>query len=211
MNAQLFKDIFFFLGSVLGIVAFMKTLIEPMIENNRAKWKETKEHITEDDFINLEFDIWQARRIRDETWTVIRSFIRDIEKGAEYLRWDSVLKKHYQRSLQDLVLLYWKLVEYIQVPYWQPYTEVDADGNELRFREFNKQYFFQTDYKGESYVDHLEGASEIVEKMRIEFRKLSVLSNLHSMQIPFAARVLARHSQIPKLIPPPEEPLSKLH
>ncbi|MDQ3817224.1 MAG: hypothetical protein M3362_05980 [Acidobacteriota bacterium] len=53
------KDIFFFIGSLLGIVAFIKTIIEPMVESNRARWKEVKERIREEDFINLESEIWQ--------------------------------------------------------------------------------------------------------------------------------------------------------
>ena len=89
-----------------------------MVESNRSKWKETKEHITEEDFINLEFDIYQARRIRDETWSVVRCFINDIEEGAEYLRFNSILKKLYNQSLNNLRTLYWDLREFIQVPYW---------------------------------------------------------------------------------------------
>jgi len=205
MGVQLLKDIFFFLGSVLGIIAFMKTIIEPMVESNKAKWKETKERITEEDFINLEFDIWQARRIRDETWSVLRSFIRDIEEGAEYLRFNSIFKKLYQKSLQNLSTLYWQLTQLIQVPYWEPHIEVDEEGTEFHFRRFNKQFFFKPGYDGEGYVDHLEAAAEIAEKMRIEFRKLSVLSNLHSVQIPFAKRIIAREARIPKRIATPAE------
>lgn len=201
MTIQILKDIFFFLGSVFGIIAFIKTIIEPMMEGNRAKWKEIKERITEEDFINLEFDIWQAHRIRDETWSVIQSFVNDIGEDAEYLRFNSVLGKLYHECLQNLRSLYWELIEFVQVPYWEPHTEVDEQENEFHFRRFNKDYFFKHPGHGEgAYVDHLEAAAEISEKMRIEFRKLSILSSLHSIQIPFAKRISATGAKIPKRI-----------
>jgi len=206
MGIEVLKNVFFFIGSVLGIIAFIKTLIEPMVESNRAKWKETKERITEEDFINLEFDIYQARRIRDETWSVIRGFVNDIEEGAEYLRFNSILKKLYNQSLNNLRTLYWELIEFIQVPYWEPHRDVDEDGNEFRYWRFNRQYFFKTHNDPDAYVDHLDAAAEIAEKMRMEFRKLSILSNLHAVQIPFAKRIIAKGAKIPKRIAASTEP-----
>jgi hypothetical protein len=204
MWVQAFKDVFFFVGSVLGIVAFTKTIIEPMVEGNRNKWKVIKERIAEEDFINLEFDIWEARRIRDETWTVIRNFVRDIEEDAEYLRFNSILKKHYHQSLHNLTTLYWELTEFIQVPYWEPYSHTTEDGNEHHYRQLNKQHFYKNKDGERTYVAHLEAAAEIAEKMRVEFRKLSILSNLETIQIPFARRLITRGSTIPKRMTEPQ-------
>jgi len=41
------KDVTFFIGSVLGILAFLNTLIQPAFVDNRQKWEALKERLTE--------------------------------------------------------------------------------------------------------------------------------------------------------------------
>ncbi|MDQ3817223.1 MAG: hypothetical protein M3362_05975 [Acidobacteriota bacterium] len=86
---------------------------------------------------------------------------------------------------------------------------MDEDGKEFDYWQFNKQYFFKDSYDGRPYVEHLDNAAEIAEKMRMEFRKLSILSNLHSVRIPFAKRIIARGAKIPKRVAASTEPPNK--
>jgi hypothetical protein len=67
MDTQTLKDAFYFAGSVLGIVAFMRTLLDPMSERNRRRWEEVKSRVDEADFQDLEADVDQRRRIEDRT------------------------------------------------------------------------------------------------------------------------------------------------
>ena len=212
MDVQTLKDAFFFVGSILGITAFVKTIIDPMIEGNKRKWEEVKNHIQEQDFINLAIEIWQSRRVHEETLGRIRQFIRDIEQGAEYLRFGPVLNKRYNQHLQNLRALYSQLRNLIQVPYWEPVTYEDEEGGKLECWQFNKQFFLKENLHGRAYVEHLDAAAELAEKMRLEFRQLSVLSSLHLVEIPFARKIIAKRAAIPvKSVSDAESPNNSLN
>lgn len=190
------KDIFFFVGSVLGIIAFSKTLLDPIMEANRRKWEQVKMRVTELTFRDIEYSVEMARRIDDEMLLQIHFFIRDIEEGAEYLRFGPVLRKHYQRHLKNLCNLYRAFRKYVQVPYWDIIYN-SRNGSERKDWVFQKEYFEKERPDIDEYVEHLNAASELAEKMRTEFQALSILSGLHIVELPFATRIVqtARRNQ----------------
>jgi Zn-dependent oligopeptidase len=72
------KNIFFFIGSVMGILAFFKPLLEPLLEKNRQRWEKLQQVVTEDDFTNLGYQTWDSRYIKDKNLDRIQRLMHDI-------------------------------------------------------------------------------------------------------------------------------------
>lgn len=195
---EIVKDIFFFIGSMLGIFAFIRNLIEPAFKTNREKWEKIKKKLQEDDFSDLQYEIYVRRRIQISLLQKIYSFVCDIEKDAEYLRMGPPFRRKFEKHKKNISDLHYNLRDYIQVPYWEP--KPDNEYNELA-REwiFNKSYFlYEVDDGHEEYVTHLEKASDIVDEMRRQYRAISYLANLHIFEALVAKFIIKKRAKLPK-------------
>ena len=204
------KDIFFFIGSLLGILAFLNTLIGPAFTDNRQKWEALKEHLTEEDLINLQHEVYITRRIYDEVLNRVIYFVHDMEEDAEYLRFGPPFRGLFEEHKKCLISDLHKLIEHVQVPYWEHHFVEDGDERRGEWR-FDKNYFFfelpaivkERDPESprldpyEAYIEHLNEASDAVDRMRVHFRAIGVLANLHTFEALFARRIVRARSRLP--------------
>ncbi len=185
---ELAKNIFFFIGSVMGILAFFKPLLEPLLEKNRQRWEKLQQVATEDDFANIEFQTWNSRYIVDENLERVSRLMSDIESKPEYIRFGPFLKKLYEGELHELLRLYRCFRELVQVPEWEPVGYAEDSGSVPGWR-FNKKAFDKGRGYAEDYADHLYIASWYAQRMRNSYRRLSVLADIHLVEIPIAWRI----------------------
>ena len=194
---ELIRNIFFFIGSVLGILAFVRTVAEPAFSENRNKWKAVQEQLTEQDLINLQYMVFMSRRIDDELLTRVYIFVRDIEDDAEHLRFGPPFRSLFEKRKRALTNSYRHLREYVQVPYWKRERVAEED-IEYAYWDLDKSFFYEEVPKGhETYIDHLNEASDTADEIRRHYRALSVLANLHSFEAPFARWIVKKRSPLP--------------
>jgi hypothetical protein len=193
------KDIFFFVGSFLGILAFLRISVDALRIRDRRAWDHFREMITEADLRNLEFQVELSRRIDSQLLSRLGNLVNLIQHDDENVRFGPLLRKHFRRHLDSFVRLYFELREFVQVPWWQP-ERAEGDGEADRIDWFFcKKAFFSGEYpQAGTYVDHLRMAADIVAAMRVEHRALSTLSELDLVEIPLAARIVRRRSSLPK-------------
>lgn len=200
---ELAKDIFFFIGSGLGILAFLKALFEPAFSDNRQKWDKVKERLTEQDLIDLQHQIHQSLRIRDELLSKVFHFVHDIEEDADYLHFGPPFRRQFQKHKAGLRKEQQHLIDYVQVPYWE-YQFVDDEDNEedRSYWKVNKTYFYRelsatASERDQAYQDNLNGASDAIDQIRIHYRAMGILANLHVFQAPFARQIAKKRSKLP--------------
>jgi hypothetical protein len=92
----------FFIGSVLGILAFLNTLIHPAFADNRQKWEALKERLTEEDLIDLQYEVYVSRKVRDELLYKVRRVVHDIEQDAESVRFGPRFRGLFRLHKDDL-------------------------------------------------------------------------------------------------------------
>ena len=198
MVLQTAKEIFLLIGAALGVIAFCKTMLDPILESNRKKWEEVKNRVDELHFQNLEFEVWHQRLIDMGTLRPIENFVRDIRDDPEYLRFGPILRQEFSVHLHNLRNHYLKFRDYVQTPYWEPVGDVTDSDVQVTGLKLNKDAFNHQLHKTEGhYSVNLEKAAEQVEKMRTEFRSLSILANLHILEIPFAKRIVRDRAAVP--------------
>ncbi len=193
------KDIFFLFGSLLGILAFIRTVIQPALSNNLRKWEELKKIITEDDLMNIADSIDMAYSVDDELLLKLTRFAHDIEKDSEYLRFGPPLRKRYNRIKNDILNQYRELRQRIQVPFWDRYHN-EAEGVTYEGWKIDKKYFYrQFGSDGSNkYANNLLELARIVDDIREKYRSISVLSNLHSFELLFAPFIVRKRSELPR-------------
>jgi hypothetical protein len=210
-KVELVKDIFFFIGSALGIFAFMKTLVEPAFADNRQKWEALKEHLTEQDLINLQHQVYVSRRVRDELLDRVIYFVHDIEEDAEYLRFGPPFRGLFEEHKKGLISDFRCLIERVQVPYWRHNFFEDGDERES-YWSVDKNYFYEelpaavneSDSKKavriseQAYENNLNEASDAVDRMRMHYRAIGILANLHAFEAPFARGIVKKRSRLPE-------------
>jgi hypothetical protein len=195
MVIQTVKEVFLIVGAALGIIAFFKTVLDPVLEANKRRWDEFKERVDEDRFKQLEFEVWDARRIDSETLRPIECLVSDIKERPEYLRFGPLFETQYSNHLDNLRNHYLEFRRYVQTPYWEPFGKAGAV--EALGLKLDKEAFSNSELKtDDDYSVNLERAAEEVERMRLEFRSLSVLSNLHLFEVPFAKQIVRRRSTL---------------
>jgi len=188
---ELAKDIFFFIGSVMGILAFFKPMLEPLLEKNNQRWEKLQQVVTEDDFANLEYQTWNSRYIKDKNLDRIQTLMFDIKNKTEYLRFGPFLKKYYDSELNELLRLYLCFRQLVQVPEWEPVGHVEGSGQEPGWC-FNKQAFDKGKGYGEDYADDIYVASWYAQRMRNSYRRLSILADIHLVEMPMAWRIVPK-------------------
>jgi hypothetical protein len=195
---ELTKTIFFFIGSLGGILAFVHTIIESAFIKNRDKWKGVQEKLTEQDLIDLQYMVFMSRRIDSKLLARVHSFVRDVESDAEYLRFGLPFRNLFEKHKRKLSKSYRRLCEYVQVPYWERRRFIEED-TEYDYWDFDKSFFYKEVPKGErAYVDHLNEASDTVDEVRYHYRALSILANLHSFEAPLAYWIVKKRSLLPE-------------
>lgn len=204
------KDIFFFIGSALGIFAFLTTLIEPAFADNRRKWEALKEHLTEQELIDLQLQVYVSRQVYDQTLYRVLYFVRAIEEDAEYLHFGPPFRGLFEEHKTALARDFRLMTEHVQVPYWR--HNFSGDGAERdSYWSVDKNFFYEElpEAVNESvsrkslrisdlaYENNLNEASDAVDRMRVHYRAIDILANLHTFEAPFARRIVRERSRPP--------------
>ncbi len=205
------KDFFFFVGSVLGILAFWRTLIEPAFADNRRKWEMLRDRLAEQDLIDLQYQVYAKRRVNDELLNKVSYLIHDIKQDKEDLRLGPPFRRLFEEHKEKLSKNYWQLIDHIQVPFWE-IKAVEDDDTHVNYWKFDKDYFYselpeaiaESDSKkarrisDRAFENHLNEASDAVDRIRAHYRALGILAKLHVFQAPFARWVVRKQSRLPE-------------
>jgi hypothetical protein len=204
----LVRDTFFFIGSVLGILAFLQTLVEPAFADNRQKWEALKERLSEEDLIDLQYQVYMSRRVDDELMRKVLYFVRDLEQDAEYARFGAPFRGQFEEHKRGIVDNFRCLVDRVQVPFWKR-EFVEDEGGRSSYWSVDKPYFYEElpaavsegDWQerrrisDRAYENNLNEASDAVDRMRVHYRAIGVLANLHIFEAPFARRLARQWSR----------------
>lgn len=185
------KNMFVLIGSVIGILVFFKPLLESLLESNRQRWEKLQQIVTENDFEYLEFQTCSSRYIKDENLDRIQRLMYDIKDRPEYLRFGPFLKKRYESELSELLRLYGCFRQLVQVPQWIPVGRSKGSEQEPGWC-FNKDAFNKGRGYPEDYADDLYIVSWYAQRMRNSYRRLSVLADIHLVEIPLAWRIVSK-------------------
>lgn len=185
----------FYTGSILGILAFFRPFIKSGIDSNREKWKEVQGGLTEKDISNLQKQVYVNRSVDPNLLSKVQGFVHDFEKDLEYTRLGFPFKRKFDHRKESIRKLYYELTDYIQAPYWR--RESSRRVGAINYWNFEKEYFEKRLKDGhQKYQDHLREASEIVDKIRINYRAMSYLVDLNMIQIPVANRIVKKRSKL---------------
>jgi len=183
------KDIFFFIGATLGMLAFFKTLLEPALNKNREKWKKVFEVVTDVDFQSVEQGTTNYL-VRGKNLQRVECLIHDYYQKADYTQFNALLSNIYTEYFRELIVAHSEYRELVQVNEWLP----DENGD----WRFNKMAFAGEDRIPRNYHKHIFKAEIAAAKMRHSFKKLEALSDLDLWQIPFTRKFVAK--RIPPLL-----------
>lgn len=190
------EKLLFYIGSVLGIIAFLRPFYESGFESNQEKWKKIQEKLTEDDLYQLQIQVYVNSMVDPKLLNKVRDFGEDIENDLEYIRLGFPFKRKFDIRKNNIIQLYNDLRKYIQTPYW--YREKSSRVFAINYWNLDKDYFEKEFNKGHlKYHQHLKEASDIVDEIRVNYRAMSYLVNLNLIQIPFAKHIVEKRSKLP--------------
>lgn len=185
----------FYTGSILGIIAFFRPFLKSGIDSNREKWKKVQDCLTEKDISNLQEQVYVNRSVDPNLLNKVRDFVHDFEKDLEYTRLGFPFKRKFDHRKENIRKLYYELTDYIQTPYWR--RESSQRVGAINYWNFEKEYFEKKFKDGhQKYQEHLKEASDIVDKIRINYRAMSYLVDLNMIQIPIASRIVKKRSKL---------------
>ena len=189
------EKVLFYTGSILGILAFFRPFLNSGIDSNRDKWKKIQDSLTEKDLSNLQEQVYVNRSVNQNLLNQIRDFVHDFENDLEYTRLGFPLKSKFDHKKENIRNLYYQLRVYIKKPYWRPKSSPYLGTPKIWI--FEKEYFEKEFNDGhKKYQEHLKEASDIVERIRINYRAMSYLVDLNMLQIPFADKIIKKRSNL---------------
>jgi hypothetical protein len=186
---ELFKNFFFFTGSTLGIIAFVKSTFNPLLEENKEKWKKVLEIFDDDFFQSLEF-LDQTKAVESEQMSRLWLFLDQVREKKDFLEFKFPNKKIFNKHVDELVLLIEEFDKEVTPPIWsKSYKTNDNDRYSLSNSYFHKMYDDHNQATSK-YREHLFYASNMAVKMRMEFQALNAIANLNFIELPFKRRIV---------------------
>lgn len=184
---QVAKDIFYFIGSVLGILAFFRPFAEPVVKENREKWEAVQEKLSEEDLVELINQI-HLDRVDSKLYYKVDAFNIDIIEDRKYLRIGTFWRSAFSKRKNKLVKEYGNLNANIRSPYWKP-----KHWGDRTIYSMDKDYFASTE--DEDYTEHLEEAIDIANDLLREYKALSMLATAKLIELPIAPWLAEKRSQ----------------
>ncbi|NOG32818.1 hypothetical protein HLB35_15570 [Halomonas sp. TBZ9] len=191
MSISDIKDYFFLLGSIAGLIALLRPVLESKFERDRKRAEKILEIVPEEHMKAMDFDVYQARAVLTSNFYPLDRLKSEWKDGTDLVRFSGPLKAHYLKEVEQIIRNYNQLREYIQVPYWEPTSTGDDNSDALQW-SFNKSYFPEpTGSKGD-YNVHLSEAGELVGKIRDGLRRLQIIMEMHFLEAFFARFLLPK-------------------
>ena len=182
------------LGSFAGIFAFYKAIIESKFKRDLTKIDSIKLLINEQALVNLESQIYQARRVPRKQFDPFDRLAHELNTNQESIWFAGPVAKYLKNELDNLIKAYLGLREYIQVDEWLPQDLINEDGSTLEVWDFNKNATAFTRDKGypKDYAKHLDAAAEQAVEMKKAFNRFQVVTELHLFETPLACYLLKK-------------------
>lgn len=181
---KIVKDIFFFIGSVLGVFAFFSTAINPLLKDNQEKWEKITTIISDDYFQGLEA-LFSTRSVTNEQLSTLWLFLDEVREDKDYLHFKFPNKNVFNKHLSNFISLVEKFDKEITPPIWDDeFSRTNRNSYRLN-KEYFRENFDHHEKETNEYLKHLNYASDLVIKMRIEFRSMQRIANLRFIEIPF--------------------------
>jgi hypothetical protein len=192
MNISDVKDYFFLLGSIAGLLALLRPVLELKFERDRKRAEKILELVPEEHMKAMDFHVEQARAVPVSDFCPLNRLKDEWTDKTDLVRFSGPLKAHYLKEVEQIVRNYNQLREYIQVPYWEP-TSAGDDKPDTHKWSFNKSYFPDTTIGSQGDYDvHLSEASKIVGKVRDGLRRIQVIMEMHLLEVLFARFLLPK-------------------
>lgn len=182
------------LGSFGGVFALYKTVIESKFKRDSEKIEAIKSEISEQELVNLESQIYQARRVPRKQFDPFDKLAHELVTNQEAVRFTGPLAKYLKIELDNLVKAYSDLRKYIQVDEWLPQDLKNEDGSNFEVWDFNKNATAFTKNTGypKDYGKHLDKAAEQAVRMKKIFNRFQIVTELHLFETPFAFCLLKK-------------------
>ncbi len=182
------KNFFYFIGAILAIVAFIKTVLEPSLNRNREKWKKVLDVVTDVDFQWIEHGTLNYQ-IKGENLQRVERLVYDYGQKADYTQFHGLFSNIYSEYFEELIVAHSEYRDLVQVNEWLPSAEGDW--------KFNKEAFARETGFPHDYSQHIYKAETAAKKMRHAFKKLEALSDLELWQSLMARKFVS--NRIPPL------------
>lgn len=178
-----FKEVLTVIGASLGAIAFFQNFIKPISDVNKTKWNNLKNEISDINFENIALSLWQQHRIDSISLTRLQNLIFNIERNSEELCFKTVFRNKFSAHFKKIHEQYIQWRTLIRVPYWKPGGASLEESAWTLDQEAFYRVWEETGKEDDrvradkDYVEHLTRAYDLVEDMRREYRKISVLAN----------------------------------
>lgn len=170
------KNIFYFAGSLSGLVALLRPIFESKHQRDMDRASTIISRIDEVRIIDLPNYIYLSRHVADSAFSPFRDMSKKLDDGLQDVRFTGPLQKYLTSELKEMVSTYHQLRNYIQVPAWESrFIEGTTDSEWL----FNKQAFFRDEEPRGDYAKHLEETAEVADRLKKRFLRFQALTELH--------------------------------
>ena len=186
------KEIFFALGSVAGVLAFIRPLLESKHQRDQERLRRIFEILPEQTVIDLEPSVYQSRMVWSEDFYRFDRLAAELRSNQEGVRFIGPYGPRLKRELIGLIAAYGSLRDLIQVPWWEPQADRESGEDHRFFWNFNKSAFEGADRVPRNYAQHLDQCVDRVREIRRAYQRLQLVGELHLLELPFAHLLLKK-------------------
>lgn len=184
------KEVFFAIGSIAGVFALARPLVESKFQRDVARVDRIKSLINEQALVDLENRIYQNRQVDDEYFHPFDQLAHEKSSNQDGIRFTGPFAKHLGQELDALISAYYLLRKFIQVNEWEPRTHTRENGTKYISWDFNKSAFEQQDGIARDYAQHLDEAAEQAVQMKKAYQRFQLVAELHLFETPIAGCLL---------------------
>jgi len=182
------KDAFFVVGSLAGILAWLRPAIESKHQEDMKRAAAILAKFDENGVVELPYFTYNPRQIPGWCLQPFDGVRASIEENRQEVRFIGPLREKLRSELELMVHAYDAYREYVQVPEWEPVKDADSGGYNWRF---NKTAFREPQGKvSDEYVRHLDAATHAAELVKLRFQRFQALTELHFFET-FAPGIFA--------------------
>lgn len=187
----LIREIFFAIGSLAGIFAFIRPVFDNAFKRDQGRVATIKDLLPEAAVVELQHEIYLSRYVSTTAFRPFLQLQHDLNNNMDSVRFSGPLKKYYRAELARMIGAYRAMREYVQVPWWNPVNRL-TDGVEETFWDFDKTAFFEQGVEKHDYAKHLDCAADCADRIKVAYQRLQIVSDMHLLEAPFAFILLPR-------------------
>lgn len=191
MSWGLIKEVFFAVGSLAGIFAFVRPVFESSFKRDQDRAARIRGLLPEDEVVGIEPQIFLSRYICTTAFRPFMQLQHDVNNNMDSVRFSGPLKKHYKAELARMIDAYNALRQYVQVPWWN-LVKRKIDGVEETYWDFDKTEFFEQGVPKHDYAKHLDDAAACADRIKIAYQRLQLVADVHLLEVPFAPMLLSK-------------------